>query len=43
MTLYARGTATGRRYVIRPTGPGQLVHPADAPALFASGLFRLAD
>lgn len=40
-TLYARGRATGRTYVFTPTAPGQLVHPADAPALLASGVFRV--
>jgi hypothetical protein len=40
-TFYARGTATGKRYVFDPAGPGQLVDPADAPALLASGVLRV--
>jgi hypothetical protein len=39
-TFYARG-ATGRTYVFDPADGGQLVHPADAAALLASGLFRV--
>ncbi len=41
ITLYARGTATGRTYVFRAAGPGSVVDAKDAPALLASGLFRV--
>jgi hypothetical protein len=40
-TFYARGAATGKRYVFDPAGPAQLVDPADAPALLASGVLRI--
>ena len=40
-TFYARGTATGKRYVFDPAGPAQLVDPSDAAALLASGVLRV--
>lgn len=41
-TFYARGRATGRTYIFPPSRRGRLVDAADAPALLASGLFRVA-
>lgn len=38
-----RGPATGHLYVFTPTAPVQPVHPGDATALLASGLFRPAN
>lgn len=33
----------GRAYVFMPADPDPLVHPADVPALLATGLFRVGD
>jgi hypothetical protein len=37
-----RGPATGHVYVFTPAAPVQPVHPGDATALLATGLFRAA-